>query len=153
MRFVVFFTLFLVGCTPTQKPLLKLEMYGDNLSAFFVVEEDGVIVYGGGANALRGQSTWHGELDQSQLKKLRSLLYSETLQPAKTKSESCFVLSTTVDGKYSKVTVDITDESVRELFYYLEEATITHRISSILENLPKPNMDVISERQFKGSKQ
>ena len=153
MKVVFIVAMLLVGCTKAQKHLVTLEMYDGTSTTIFTVEADGVVVYGGGAEALAGKTTWQGELRVSQIKKLRSLIQSSTFDEPKTSHKKRFVIATELDGRYTKTTVDINNYSAQELFYFLQEATISDRISSILEHLPKPTMDVISDREVKGARQ
>ena len=51
---------------------------------------------------------------------------------------------------FQQVVLPLTDSSATELYYFLEESTL-QRVQSHLDSLPKPSMDVITERKIKGS--
>ena len=140
----------LVGCSKSNRPLLQLEMYNDTQSTLYVVGQNGTIEYGGGLNALAGNTTWTGTLTSAQLSKLHTLLQSEKLQSEKRKLTNRYVIGIQDGDMFRHVVLPLTDSSATELYYFLEESTL-QRIQSHLDSLPKPSMDVITERKIKGS--
>jgi hypothetical protein len=151
MRWLVIATLFLVGCSKTVKPMLQLEMYGNHQSVLYVVEQNGEIEYGGGIDAIAGDTTWKGTLSQEQLSELQNILRSEDFKSVKNKLKHRYEISIKLDDTLQEYTVPLSNSSAVELFYFLEESTIS-RIQMHLDALPKPSMDVISDRKIKGSK-
>lgn len=142
--------LILVGCNKSSRPLLQLEMYDDTQSALYVVQQNGTIEFGGGLNALSGNTTWTGTLTSAQLSKLHMLLLSEKLSSGKQKLTNRYVIGIQNGDVFQHVILPLTDSSATELYYFLEESTL-QRVQSHLDSLPKPNMDVITERKIKGS--
>jgi len=57
----------------------------------------------------------------------------------------------TEEGREKRI-LPLTNSNATELYYFLEEATLS-RIQSHLDALPKPSMEVISERAIKGIKE
>lgn len=150
MKFLLGFILLLGGCNKSSRPLLQLEMYNDTQSALYVVLQNGTIEYGGGLNALAGNTTWTGTLTSSQFSKMQSLLYSEKLPSEKRKLTNRYVIGIQNGDVFQHVVLPLTDSSATELYYFLEESTL-QRVQSHLDSLPKPSMDVITERKIKGS--
>lgn len=151
MKLLLGFIVLLFGCTKTNRPLLQLEMYSDTQSALYVVGQNGTIEFGGGIDALAGKTTWEGVLTSVQLAKLQELLSSEQMLSVKRKLANRYVIEVQQDDSLHKYVVQLTDSFATELYYFLEESTL-HRIQSHLDSLPKPSMDVITERKIKGSK-
>ena len=142
--------LILAGCNKSSRPLLQLEMYADTQSALYVVQQNGTIEYGGGINALAGNTTWTGTLTSAQLSKLHTMLLSEKLLGEKRKLMNRYVIGIQNGEVFQHVVLPLTDSSATELYYFLEESTL-QRVQSHLDSLPKPSMDVITERKIKGS--
>ena len=151
MKFILGFIVLLVGCTKTNRPLLQLEMYNDTQTALYVVQKNGTIQFGGGMDALAGKTTWNGSLTSLQLSNLQALLSTKEMQSANKKLVKRYVIEVQQGDSVQKFVVPITDSSATELYYFLEESTL-QRIQSHLDSLPKPSMDVITERKIKGSK-
>ena len=126
-------------------------MYNDTQTALYVVQKNGTIQFGGGMDALAGKTTWNGSLTSLQLSNLQALLSTEEMQSANKKLEKRYVIEVQQGDSVHKFVVPITDSSATELYYFLEESTL-QRIQSHLDSLPKPSMDVITERKIKGSK-
>ena len=152
MRFVLGALLLLVGCSKTTRPLLQLDMYAENQSALYIVDQDGTIHFGGGLDALSGKTTWTGELNSQQLLTLRNLLQDDVLQDTENRLTHCFVIQVQEGKLLEKYVTPLTDASAIELYYFLEESTLS-RVRSYLDSLPKPSMDVITDRQIQGAKQ
>lgn len=150
MRVVLLAILLLVGCTKSQKPLLELTMYGDNQSALYVVQQNGDIAFGGGLHALHGTTTWKGELTPQQLEKLRALLEENTFSTSNKNATYRFQIASQLEDTYTKVTAALTNQHATELYYFLEESTLS-RVQAQLNALPKPSMDVIVDREIKGA--
>ncbi len=142
---------FLLGCSKTEKPMLKLEMYGNHQSVLYVVEQTGAIEFGGGIDAIAGNTTWDGMLTQEQLSELKTLLSEEKFNSVKNRLKQRYEISVQLDDSYVQYMVPLTDSAAVELYYFLEESTLS-RIQKHLDALPKPSMDVISDRKIKGSK-
>lgn len=140
----------LVGCTKTIRPLIQLEMYSDTQTALYVVQQSGTVEFGGGMDALAGKTTWTGTLTSGQLSKLQSLLHSETMISENQNLTNRYVIEIQNGEEFQHVVLPLTDSSATELYYFLEESTL-QRIQSHLDSLPKPSMDVITERKIKGS--
>ena len=151
MKLLLGFIVLLVGCTKTNRPLLQLEMYSDTQTALYVVGQNGTIEFGGGIDALVGRTTWEGVLTSVQLAKLQELLSSEQMQSVKKKLANRYVIEMQQGGSFQMFVMPLTDSVATELYYFLEESTL-QRIQRYLDSLPKPSMDVITERQMKGSK-
>ena len=151
MRWIVIAILLFAGCSKTTNPILKLEMYGNHQSALYVVEQDGRIEYGGGIDAIAGETTWNGMLTPEQLTKLQNLLRLDDFKSVKNKLKQRYQIYVQLDDTYQEFTVPLSDPSAVELYYFLEESTLS-RIQMHLDALPKPSMDVISDRKIKGSK-
>jgi hypothetical protein len=126
-------------------------MYGNHQSALYVVEQDGRIEYGGGIDAIAGETTWNGMLTPEQLTKLQNLLRLDDFKSVKNKLKQRYQIYVQLDDTYQEFTVPLSDPSAVELYYFLEESTLS-RIQMHLDALPKPSMDVISDRKIKGSK-
>jgi hypothetical protein len=71
------FSVLLVGCTSSNRPLLHLEMHGDTQTALYIVEQNGTIAFGGGMDAIAGRTSWRGILSDEQLSTLQRLLRTE----------------------------------------------------------------------------
>ncbi len=142
---------FLVGCTKTEKPMLKLEMYGNHQSVLYVVEQTGAIEFGGGIDAIAGKTTWDGMLTQEQLSELQTLLREEKFNSVKNRLKQRYEIAIELDDSYVEYMVPLTDSTAVELYYFLEESTLS-RIQKHLDALPKPSMDVISDRKLEGSR-
>ncbi len=143
---------FLVGCTKTNRPFVQLEMYGKTQSALYVVEQDGTVQFGGGIDAIAGRTTWTGRLNSAQYSRLKVLLQTEQLQSSPTTEEGCFKIELQLNDSTQEYVLPLTDVAATELYYFLEESTM-ERIQTHLNALPKPSMDVISDRQVKGAKE
>ncbi len=151
MKLIAGLCLILAGCTKAKQPLLQLEMYGDNQSALYIVRDDGVIAFGGGIDALSGITTWEGTLSDQQLNRLNRLIKAGQLESTASVIGQRFVISIDNDDSAQLTyVVPLTDTHATELYYYLEASTLS-RIQSHLDALPKPSMDVLSERKIKGS--
>ena len=142
----------LAGCSKTVPPLLTLQMFDETQSALYIVNQDGTIKFGGGLWALSGKTNWTGELTTQQISTLRTLLKEERLQNLDNRLIHCFVIKMQVGESTKEFVMPLTNTSAIELYYFLEESTLS-RISSHLSALPKPSMDIISNRAIKGSKQ
>jgi hypothetical protein len=140
--------LILSGCTKSQQPLLQLTMFGDNQSALYVVQQNGDIAFGGGMHAIQGKTSWKGALTPQQLEKLQVLLEATPLQATDKKLTYSFQIKSQVGDVASKATVALSNVHATELYFFLEESTLS-RVQSQLNALPKPSMDVIADREMK----
>ncbi len=150
MRFLIFTILILGGCNKTTRPILQLERFGENQTALYVVEGDGTIEFGGGIDALSGKTTWEGQLTDAQLSKLQELIATENLQTEIVIDSKRFEIVICNTEDVHRYVVPISNPSASELYFFLEESTM-QRIQAQLDALPKPTMDVISDRKVKGS--
>ena len=147
---VVAMFILLVGCNKTSRPLLQLEMYGDDQTALYIVAPNGTIEFGGGIDALAGKTTWQGELTNAQLSKLNELLRTEQLHSVSETLTKRYEITVLQMDEIHRYVLPLSDSSAAELYFFLEEATL-ERIQVYLDALPKPSMDVITDRKVKGS--
>lgn len=141
----------LCGCNKTDRPFLQLERFGDHQTALYIVEDDGTVKFGGGFDALSGKTTWEGQLTVAQLSKLQELLRTDILQSNEFDDSNRFEIVIHESDVILNYVVPLTDPFASEVYFILEESTM-QRIQSHLDSLPKPTMDVISDRKTKGSK-
>jgi hypothetical protein len=152
MKLMLGLLLLLVGCNKTTPPLLQLEMYGNNQAALYIVQQNGGVAFGGGMNALSGVITWRGQLTELQFMKLQVLLDAELENEPSTNRINRYVITVFTEESREKRILPLTNTNATELYYFLEEATLS-RIQAHLDALPKPSMEVISDRVIKGTKE
>ena len=127
-------------------------MHGDTQTALYIVEQNGAISFGGGMDAVAGRTTWKGNLTSEQLSSLQSLLRNEQPQEASKSLSNRYIIVSTQGDEVQRLVVPISDSPATELYYFLEESTLD-RIQSHLDSLPKPSMNVISDRKLKDTPQ
>jgi hypothetical protein len=150
MRLMMGIVLLLTGCTKATPPLLQLEMYGDNQASLYIVEQSGSIAFGGGRDALSGVTTWKGWLTEPQLNKLQRLLHTELLHTSITNKTNRYEITVFNEEGREKHILPLTNAPATELYHFLEESTLS-RFQSHLDALPKPSMDIISQRAIRGA--
>jgi len=127
-------------------------MHGDTQTALYIVEQNGTIAFGGGMDAITGRTTWKGTLTSAQLSNLQTLLRNEQPKATSKRLSNRYIIVSTQGDAIQRVVVPLSDSSATELYYFLEESTLD-RIQSHLNSLPKPSMNVISDRKMKGTSQ
>jgi len=141
-----------MGCVKANQPLVRLEMYGSTQSALYIVKHDATVQFGGGVDALTGKTTWTGTLTPTQFANLQKLLENEPFYGSEELRGERFEVYIQRGDSYQQHTLPFTDATANELYYFLEESTL-ERIQVHLDSLPKPSMEVITERQMKGAKE
>ncbi|HIA72395.1 MAG TPA: hypothetical protein EYO01_06845 [Phycisphaerales bacterium] len=153
----IFFSLcsiFLVGCANTfTGSSLKLEMIAPQQAVLLTVVDNETLSYAGGLNAIKGVNTWQGKMNGTQRARYESLLVATrwtTNIPVKS--------TNLVSGKYKiriqeegvdvALTLPLTDVNATNLYDFLQEVATT-RLERHLKTLPKPNADVIIDRNKK----
>ena len=153
----IFFTLcgiFLVGCANTHNgSSLKLEMIAPQQAVLLTVLDNETLSYAGGLNAVNGVNTWQGEMNSSQRARYESLLVATRWTkniPAKSANlgSGKYKIRIQEEGANVVFTLPLTDVNATNLYDFLQEVATT-RLESHLKTLPKPNADVIIDRNKK----
>ena len=127
-------------------------MHGDTQTALYIVEQNGTIAFGGGMDATAGRTSWRGTLTDEQLLTLQTLLRNEHPIATSKNLLNRYIIVSTQGDEIQRVVVPLSDSSATELYYFLEESTLD-RIQSHLDSLPKPSMNVISDRKMRDTSQ
>ena len=136
------------SCTQQQNTLLQLEMYGEHEAALYVVTNDGQISFGGGTDALVGVTSFHRQLSDEQFDTLNSVIVKTKFEPEKIVGENRFAIRIEDEPR---VETSLANEDASELFAYLE-STIANRFDNLLDELPKPTTNIITDRTIEGER-
>ena len=147
-------SIFLVGCANTYNgSSLKLEMIAPQQAVLLTVVDNETISYAGGLNAIHGVNTWQGKLNVRQRARYESLLIATswtTNIPAKSANlgSGKYKIRIQEAGVDVALTLPLTDVNATNLYDFLQEVATT-RLERHLKTLPKPNADVIINRNMK----
>lgn len=128
---------------------VRLEMIDGDRLATYSVDRDGVLVFGGGRDAMEERTTWAGTLDTGQCADLVALIERSTWQAG----------SSTAPRRHARFIVKVHDDSGIRRFetgldqpdsmalYALLTAAASVRFDGESQALPKPSMDAVLERR------
>jgi chitodextrinase len=141
----------LCGCQQSfQGNYLQLEMIAPQQAVLYIVKNDTTVAYGGGITAVKGKTSWEGEMNTTQRLQYETLLEETRWTTQVPVSDTSFgsghykirVRSKDVDNKF---TLSLRDTKATTLYNFLQEVA-SSRLDKHLRSLPKPNVDVIIDR-------
>jgi hypothetical protein len=132
-----------------------MEMSAPQQAVLFIVDNENTVAYGGGITAIEGKTSWKGEMNEQQKEKYKSLLNATgwlARTPASDESTGTghYNINIRTSDTNVKFRVPLTDRKATE-FYDFFMSVADSRLEEHLRKLPKPNVDVISDRTSRQS--
>jgi|TARA_B100000809_G_C14702212_1_gene374596 hypothetical protein len=153
---VIAFVCFVIafGCQPSiQGTRLRLEMTASQQAVLFVVHDDEVS-YGGGLNAVKNKTTWHGSMTLEQREEFSSLLTKWKLKRTNNSlGEGVGKYNIRLREGSSDETFELplTDTNATKVYDLLMKVADS-RFNETLDALAKPSVDAMLQNRGLGEK-
>lgn len=153
MKLFFLFLLLLVSCKATvQGTRLRIEMNAPQQAVLLIVNDKGVISYGGGLNAIENKTTWQGTMTPEQHAEFTSLLSTWNLGNTKEsvgEGVGKYTVRLQEGSKDDLVELPLTDTTATHVYALLMDVA-DKRFNETLDALPKPSVDAMLQNRGLG---
>ncbi|MDG1136852.1 MAG: hypothetical protein P8N28_01220 [Phycisphaerales bacterium] len=122
-------------------------------AVLLIVQQNKTVLYGGGVDAVDGNTSWQGEMNAEQQKKYMALLQKTAWLTTVPESDTNrgtghYAIELRTRKLNARFTLPLDNKNATSM-YQLLEGVAQERLRKHLRALPRPDMDVIIDRKLK----